>query len=408
MRRLLISVAVLVALTGAAQATARDTAGRKPVLAATASGLTYHVFRADPISLRPVAGGRSWSSAGFTDVSRSPDGTWLAAVGTDGSTLRFIRLSTMRSAGSVQLGYGRFVDLHPLAWLSKRLLVARFYGSLGQEVAGIDAVTRRVLWRRSLESSTSIVAAAHTADRVVLVVGRMVRSGPAQLLVIRANGAVRSIGLDRIVVASTEAPAEELRTPGLAVDPAANRAYVVDADASFAQVDLDAMTVAYRGSRTPAKVPADRARQAVWLGNGMLAVTGLDSSVATVDDGMGQFSSTPAGLYLVNAATGAARLLQRDAAAVKLVGRSLVAFGVGYGSGSGADKATGSGVTVYGIDGTPRAHFFGTTPVRDVRAQGGLAYVSLPNRTGHIAVLDPAAARVLRTISRPALQVLAG
>jgi hypothetical protein len=46
--------------------------------------------------------------------------------------------------------------------------------------------------------------------------------------------------------------------------------------------------------------------------------------------------------------------------------------------------------------------------VSDVKAQSGLAYVSLPDRTGHIAVLDPAAARVLRTINRPTLQVLAG
>src|SRR3954454_13626943 len=61
MRRLLVSVAVLVALAGAAQATARDTAARKPVLAATASGLTYHVFYADPVSLRALAGRRSWS-----------------------------------------------------------------------------------------------------------------------------------------------------------------------------------------------------------------------------------------------------------------------------------------------------------------------------------------------------------
>ena len=73
-----------------------------------------------------------------------------------------------------------------------------------------------------------------------------------------------------------------------------------------------------------------------------------------------------------------------------------MAFGVGYGSGV-PTRQTGSGVTVYGLDGTLRAHFFGTTPVRDVRAQGGLAYVSLPDRSGHIAVIDPAAGRVLRS-----------
>src|SRR3954463_4146008 len=119
MRRLLLAVALLLALAGAAQATARDSAARTPVLAATASGLTYHVFYADPVSLRAVAGRRSWSSVGFSAASRSPDGAWLAVVTNNGATLRFVRLATMRTSGSLELGRGA----QPIAWLSKRLLV---------------------------------------------------------------------------------------------------------------------------------------------------------------------------------------------------------------------------------------------------------------------------------------------
>ena len=138
MKRLLFSVAMLLALAGAAQATARDTTARAPVLAATASGLTYHVFYADPISLQPVAHGRSWTTAGFMASSRSPDGTWLAVVRNDGAALRFVRLATMRFEGSAQ--FGRFGDVHPIAWLSKRLLVVST-GFPGSEsaVVGIDA-----------------------------------------------------------------------------------------------------------------------------------------------------------------------------------------------------------------------------------------------------------------------------
>jgi hypothetical protein len=43
-----------------------------------------------------------------------------------------------------------------------------------------------------------------------------------------------------------------------------------------------------------------------------------------------------------------------------------------------------------------------------VQAAGGLAYVSLRDRSGHIVVIDPAAGRVLRSVTRPSLQVLAG
>jgi hypothetical protein len=406
MGRLLVSLALLLALTGATQATARDAAARKPVFATTASGLTYHVFRADPITLRPVAGGRSWASEGFMSVSRSPDGRWLAASSNNEGTLRFVRVATMRSEGSVTLGR-RYMGLHPVAWLSRGLLVAwtGYYGAAGS-IIGIDAASHHVVWRRSLEDKTTVIAGERAGDRLVLLLGRNASSAPARLLVVGANGAVRSIELDRMLVAASGNGADALRAPGLAVDASANRAYVVDADALVAQVDLGAMTVAYSGgSRTLAKVMPGRERQAIWLGAGMLAVTGSDSSTAEVS-GVVQFTTTPAGLYLVNVQTGTARLLQRDAAAAKLVGGALVAYGVGYGSGS--NKEIGSGVTIYGLDGTLRAHFFGATPVNDVRSQGGLAYVHLPDRTGHIAVIDAASGRVLRTISRPTLQVLAG
>ncbi len=406
MRRWLVSLAVLLALAGAAQAAVRATTARKPVLAATASGLTYHVFHADPISLRPVAGGRSLATDGFMAASQSPDGTWLAVVRNDGAAVRFVRLATMRLEGKVQ--FGRLADVHPIAWLSERLLVAStgFPGSTSA-VVGIDARLRKVVWRRPLHG-VGVLAEGRARDNVVLVLGASKGSAPASLLLVSAGGRARSVALERVVAGASDGrSAGTLVSPGLAIDASTNRAYVVDADALVAQVDLGAMTVAYHGGgRTFAKVMAGRARQAIWLGNGMLAVTGSDASVSTVEDGMGQFASTPAGLYLVNAATGAARLVQRDAAAATVVGSSLLAFGVGYGS--GADKETGSGVTVYGIDGTLRAHFFGTTPVRDVRVQGGLAYVSLPDRTGHIAVVDPASGRVLRTVNRPTLQVLAG
>src|SRR4051812_26282006 len=286
MKRLLTTLAVLLTLAGAAQATARDTAARKPVLAATASGLTYHVFRADPITLRPVAGGRSWASGSLIAASRSPDGTWLAVVGNDGRTLRVVRVGTMRSAGSLQ--FGAAVNL--IGWLSNRLLVA----SKGYAVVGIDVITRRVLWERPLEPGWYTAAEALAPDRIVLVLRPPIVSGPARVVVIRANGAVRSIELDRLLVAAP-VPAEEVRTPGLAVDPAANRAYVVDADGLIAEVDLDAMTVAYHGgSRTLAKVPSDHYRQSVWLGNDMLAVTGTDWSSSEVN-GSTQSVTTPTG-----------------------------------------------------------------------------------------------------------------
>src|SRR3954471_14500707 len=190
MTRLLSSLAVLLALAGAAQATARETAARKAGLAATASGLTYRVFRADPISLRPVAGGRSWASAGFMDTLPSPDGTWLAALRNDGSAIRLVRLARMRLEGNVRFGR---VEVRPVAWASDQLLVAStgLPGSTGALV-GIDAKARKVVWRHSLAGS-ELLAAARVRDRVVVLAGPWRRSGPASLLLVSAKGGIRSI-----------------------------------------------------------------------------------------------------------------------------------------------------------------------------------------------------------------------
>jgi hypothetical protein len=399
MRRLLLVVAVLLALAGAAQATARDSAARKPVLVATATGLTYHVFRADPISLRPIVGGRSWASAGFTAASRSPDGKWLVTVRADGGR-RFVRLATMRAYG-LGVPSTSWAGLQPVAWLSNRLLVAAAGGS--GSIVGIDVATRTIVWQRSFDGD-GIVAEARIRDRLVVLVGSFIKSTPARVWVVRAKGPDRSVLLDRLLVAGQTAT-EETHVPGLAVDPVTNTAYVVDDEGLVAEINLDAMTVAYHGApRAFAKIPGDHYRQAISLGNGMLAVTGWDLSTSEVN-GVKQVTLAPTGLYLVNAETGAARLLQRDTAAVKLVGRSLLAF-VPFGT--LFRKEAGAGLTLYGLDGTLRAHFFGSLLVGDVKALNGLAYVSLADRTGHIGVLDLAAARVLRTVSRPTLQVLAG
>src|SRR4051812_42720389 len=185
MTRLLSSLAVLLTLAGAAQATARETAARKPVLAATASGLTYRVFRADPISLRPVAGGRSWASAGFMDTLRSPDGTWLAALRNDGSAIRLVRLARMRLEGNVRFGR---VQVRPGGWASDQLLVAStaLRGTPGA-VVGIGATARRVVGRPS-RAGPDLRGRAGSADRVFALAGPWRRSGRPSLLLVSAKG----------------------------------------------------------------------------------------------------------------------------------------------------------------------------------------------------------------------------
>jgi len=113
---------------------------------------------------------------------------------------------------------------------------------------------------------------------------------------------------------------------------------------------------------------------------------------------------SPSGLVFVDTGSGAGRMIQPDAAAAVMTGDSLLAFGAGWDTATSAP--TGVGVTVYALDGTVRAHLFGTTPITEVQTQGGLAYVTLPDRLGHIAVVDGATGEVLRTVWRSTLRVL--
>ena len=70
-----------------------------------------------------------------------------------------------------------------------------------------------------------------------------------------------------------------MASPGLAVDPVAGRAYVAGQAGLVAEVDLQTAAVSYRDGRRPAaatKIVSGRHRQAVALGDGRLAVTGVD------------------------------------------------------------------------------------------------------------------------------------
>jgi hypothetical protein len=62
---------------------------------------------------------------------------------------------------------------------------------------------------------------------------------------------------------------------------------------------------------------------------------------------------------------------------------------------------------MYGLVGTLRAHLFGKTPITDVRVHGNLAYVFTPGRNGRVAIVDVEAGKVLRTLTRATLEILA-
>jgi hypothetical protein len=277
------------------------------------------------------------------------------------------------------------------------------------QALAIDPSSRRVLWRRSIEGSIREVE--RSSDGLVLLVAPADTIGPAKLVVIGADGSVSSVVLERVLAGFErhDTPGDfvgRTRSPGLAIDLLGNRAFVVGAGEPIAQVDLSSTSVSYHGgSRTLAKAIDGPQRWAAWLGNGMLAVAGSDFSVQTDAQGRMRQTVTPSGLSLIDTRTWSARALQPDASTAMVVGDSLLAYGSGYDSAS--DTITGSGLTIYRLDGTTRLHVLARTPVNDVQANGRLAYLFLRDRDGHVLVIDTHVGRILARITKPDIALLA-
>jgi hypothetical protein len=390
-KRLLVLAALLVAAAIGATGAAPKTGGHDSVVATTSVGLSARMFLADAMTLKQVSKRSLTIPFDWTYHLRSPDGSLLALDRR--GRIEFVRLDTLRSAGSVNLGR---VQVRPLMWLLNRTLLVQ----AGNSIAAIDPKTVKVLWRKPLGGT--LLDAALCGTRGVLLIGSGSTAAPARVALVGARGSFRTAVIERVYAGSESG---QSRSPGLAVDLGANRAWVVGADEPIAEVDLSGMTVGYTVSRPLAKVAPGPTRHALALGDGRLAVVGTDGQITRDASGnVTRETLTPSGLVLVDTGGGAARMIQPDAADAVLAGGSVLTFGAGWDTTKPAP--TGAGVTVWGVDGTLRAHLFGAMPIYEVQSYGGLAYVTLSDRSGHIAVVDGATGKVLRIVSRPTLRVL--
>ena len=399
MRRLLACVAVLLALSGVASASAP----RNPVLIATTGDtLSYRLVLADPVSLRPLPGRSRPLRAVWGPGMRSPDGSLVTLGRNDAAQLRFVRLPSLRDAATMTLASGGHV--WPVAWPSRRLLIAEL-DLQTPLLVGIDPVRRKILWRRWIAGG--LLDLERSRGGIVMLLAGSYSIGPPLLLSVGADGSVRTVILEGIRAGSEHddsgiQPVGHIRTPGLAVDRVGNRAFVVSAGDPTAEVDLSTMRVTYHGERTFSKAFSGPQRRAAWVGNGLLAVAGTDSTVSTDAQGRLRWTTAPSGLVLVDTRTWQERPVQPDASDVAVAGGAFVAFGSRLESGS--TEPVGAGVTIYGSDGTARVHLLEQTPVWQVLVQDGLAYAFATRR--RIFVIDVAAGRVLTTADSSTVNAL--
>jgi hypothetical protein len=418
--RLLAAIVLCVGLL-ALSACGGDDSRKQPPRPSSLLGIVWsernELAELNPLSLRPLPDRRR-VAIGPGPWAMSPDGKQLA-VGKV-TSVRLVDLTRMRLRGDIALGRSH---TEALAWLEGgSLLVLRAsdlgvppHGEVKRELAVVDPVRLTVLQRHPVDGS--VERWAWTRDGVVLLLGSSGRIGPTRLAVFDLERGLRDIPLARIPAGWTQEKSrrgetiDRRRSPGLAVDPEGGRAFVVDPADFVAEVDLSDLNVAYHDLRERVSLlgrlrnwlePAARAdggggftgpvRHALWLGGGIVAVSGWNDRLVDAGGYLEQ-RSTPAGVTLVDTSDWTTRKIDEDASDITLADDALLA----YGSLWDGSAWSGIGVRVYSRDGERRFELFDGEPIFTVQATGGYAYPQLENSCRGW-VVDLRSERVLREL----------
>jgi hypothetical protein len=370
---------------------------------------TNVLARVNPETLRPLRGVRldvgqasSWSFA--------PDRSLLAIAAPRPAIparaqLELVDPRALKVVGRLGLGTG---SVWRVVWLRPdRILALRFHpDGDAVDVLVVDPVARTA--RTSATLGATVVASEALPDSLALLLAPAGKIGPASVAVVDADGGVRTVRTDVLAgyeqpPADEESPGPDLRhdLPGFAVDPLGRHAYIVSASGTVADVALDSLAVSYHALSQPVSLlgrlrsfvdPAAQAkemngplRQAEWLGNGIVAVSGNDGQPYTDANGSGQFRLTPAGLSLIDTRTWTVRKLDGGADSFARAGDDLLAAGVRVDSATNAQ--TGMGVAAYRPNGSQRFHILAGEPAWIVQAWGGRAFVEIRDYT-NVRLID--------------------
>jgi hypothetical protein len=306
-------------------------------------------------------------------VVYSPNGSKIAV----GSSAFGVRIVDVRRMRRLSTGTGRRLGWHlsPISWPTpRRLLALELHERLpSTRLVVIDPSARRVVKRTPLDPPFSHL---EIAGRELIALGSPADGiGPAQVIVVDADGGMRRVSISRIPAGGRTEGAEDdptytLASPGLAVDVAGRKAYVVGQAPLLAEIDLDSLAVTYRDLSSPrslaarAKVVTGWSRQATWLGDGRLVVTGAEYD---------RLRSAPAGLQVIDVRSGTTRMLEpRASMAVPSQGLLLAAGGARDGQ---TEVESGMGLSALSANGEVLWRALGDQVVWWVQTAGGYAYV---------------------------------
>jgi hypothetical protein len=257
-----------------------------------------------------------------------------------------------------------------------------------------------------------------TSLGMVALAGRSDRIGPVTLALATPDGGMLRARLTEIRAGYQDrGPRAHARvvTPGLAVDEAGGRAYVVAAkELLVAEVDLASGAVTYHDlqpagraagpvARAADRVPSGPYRIARWLGDGTIAVAGGDvrpkrSGRRHPSRGLPAPRIDPDGL----------RLIRTDDWSVTTLDPLVADFRLAGGALAGMRWVRATGLAVYGADGSDVfARTPGSLPIGLVGAAWPYAYVTAkaPRRTRVVDLRTGRTVNTLRSKRPPALLV---
>jgi hypothetical protein len=368
----------------------------------------------------------------LTAWAYAPDGSELA-IATESQagesdpvpTVQFIQPSHVQRLGTTRLADGHVAAM---AWGVNRLnLVAmRWCCPASFDAVGIDVGLRKVVHRQRI--SRAVVQIGRAGGTIVVLTAPETGIGVATLVLIAADGVVRTATLSQIV-AGTDLPNEgespdpakmRQNIPALAVDPDGGNAFVVPASGQVARVSLSTLAVSYHSVAEPisllgrlhdwvepkavAKGLTGPRRTAQWLGNGVLAVTGGDEAVTIDGANQMRISWTPAGLRLIDTSTWGSKLIDRGADSFTVERDSLLATGSTWTTGG---EQRGMGLAAYGFDGARRLAVLPGRSVAVALVFHGRAFVGLGDRY-RTKVVDLASGKLLKDRRTPLAQLLIG
>lgn len=381
----------------------------------------------EPMALRMIPGRKAALGGHSGSWSFSGDRRFLAlgscgAAGAVSPGIRFVDARAMRVLGDLPLSQFRGCA-SALTWLrSDRLLAVVSVDTANEsELRVVNPRTRRVVRRSLLPARPAAVG--RTRRELVLLLPSFGEFAPARLAVVDSEGATRIRAVERVLAGTivdettTDYRARTIQ-PGLAIDPDGRRAFLVPAAGPVAEIDLETLAVSYHELDRPSLLgrllqwltPAVQAkaiegpvREARWLGDGMLAVSGTDYSVEA-RDGETRLVETPAGLSLIDTRSWTSRLLEPDASGFAVAPGLVIAQGGRWDT--ELERGFGPGLHAFGLDGHERWRLHaGEYRWMDIAASVGYVY----SDGGRADVVDLETGTVVaRVVRDPFPQLLAG